>query len=130
MVIGWSPGFSRKCRLKAGLQQTVSTDLCETLHWRRPDSNEHSYIEAEICDDTLLPCGVFHPGQWSFCRGHPGTAADSTALRAIFADPPRQYSSAPLWVWNDMLSEEQVRGTIRDLAGQNVKQVFVHPRPG
>ena len=60
----------------------------------------------------------------------PGTAADSTALRAIFADPPRQYSSAPLWVWNDMLSEEQVRGTIRDLAGQNVKQVFVHPRPG
>src|SRR5271165_3909420 len=39
----------------------------------------------------------------------PGTAADSTGLRTLFADPPRQYSSSPLWVWNDMLSEEQVR---------------------
>jgi len=60
----------------------------------------------------------------------PSMADDSTALRAMFADPPREYSSGPLWVWNDMLSEEQIRGTIRDLAGQNVKQVFVHPRPG
>ncbi|MGA2258540.1 MAG: glycosyl hydrolase, partial [Thermoguttaceae bacterium] len=64
-----------------------------------------------------------------FGVGH-GMAAESTALRAIFADPPREYSSGPLWVWNDMLSEEQVSGTMRDLAGQNVKQVFVHPRPG
>jgi hypothetical protein len=29
-----------------------------------------------------------------------------------------------------MLTEEQVISTLRDLAGQNVKQVFVHPRPG
>jgi hypothetical protein len=60
----------------------------------------------------------------------PVAAVDSTALRSQFADPPRQYSSAPLWVWNDMLTEEQVVSTLRDLAGQNVKQVFVHPRPG
>ncbi len=56
--------------------------------------------------------------------------ADSASLKAIFADPPRQYSSAPLWVWNDMLTEEQIRSTMRDLAAQKVKQVFVHPRPG
>ncbi len=61
---------------------------------------------------------------------HLGMAADSTALRALFPDPPREYSSGPLWVWNDMLSEEQVRSTLRNLAEQNVKQVFVHPRPG
>jgi len=60
----------------------------------------------------------------------PGRAADSTKLRGLFAEPPREYSSAPLWVWNDMLTEEQVVGTLRDLAGQKVKQVFVHPRPG
>jgi hypothetical protein len=60
----------------------------------------------------------------------PSAAADSTALRALFADPPRQYSSGPLWVWNDMLSAEQIRSTMRDLTEQNVKQVFVHPRPG
>ena len=66
--------------------------------------------------------------QWGLCAVD--VAADSAALRSQFADPPRQYSSAPLWVWNDMLTEEQVVGTLRDLAGQNVKQVFVHPRPG
>ena len=29
-----------------------------------------------------------------------------------------------------MLTDEQIRGTMRDLAGQKVMQVFVHPRPG
>ena len=55
---------------------------------------------------------------------------NSTRVKALFADPPREYSSAPLWVWNDMLTEEQIVSTMRDLAGQKVKQVFVHPRPG
>jgi hypothetical protein len=60
----------------------------------------------------------------------PVGAVNSTALRSQFANPPRAYSSAPLWVWNDKLTDEQIVGTLRDLAGQNVKQVFVHPRPG
>jgi hypothetical protein len=51
-------------------------------------------------------------------------------VKKLFAAPPREYSSAPLWVWNDMLTEEQVRSTLRDLAGQKVRQAFVHPRPG
>ena len=58
------------------------------------------------------------------------TPASSAAVKAQFASPSRHYSSAPLWVWNDRLTEEQVRGTLRDLAGQKVKQAFVHPRPG
>ncbi|MHB1035615.1 MAG: glycosyl hydrolase [Pirellulales bacterium] len=58
------------------------------------------------------------------------SAADSTGVKAIFTNPPREYSSSPLWVWNDMLTEDQVVGTLRDLAGQKVRQVFVHPRPG
>lgn len=56
--------------------------------------------------------------------------ADSAQLKAIFASPPRQYATAPLWTWNDMLTEDQIRGTMRDLASQKVMQVFVHPRPG
>ena len=56
--------------------------------------------------------------------------ADSAQVKALFTNPPRQYSSAPLWVWNDMLTEEQIVSTMHDLAGQKVKQVFVHPRPG
>lgn len=51
-------------------------------------------------------------------------------LEAQFVDPPREYSTGPLWVWNDMLTEEHIRSTLAALAGQKVKQVWVHPRPG
>jgi len=51
-------------------------------------------------------------------------------LRQNFVQPHRDYSTGPLWTWNDRLTEEQVRSTLQDLAGQNVKQVWVHPRPG
>ena len=57
-------------------------------------------------------------------------ATESAQAKALFKDPPREYSTGPLWVWNDMLTERQVRETLRDLAGQEVKQVWVHPRPG
>jgi len=57
-------------------------------------------------------------------------AVDSASVKRLFANPPCEYSTAPFWVWNDMLTEEQVRSTLRDLAGQKVRQVFVHPRPG
>ena len=57
-------------------------------------------------------------------------AEDSSQVKALFAQPTRDYATAPLWVWNDMLTEEQVRQTMQDLAQQKVKQAFVHPRPG
>ncbi|HET6446924.1 MAG TPA: hypothetical protein VFI27_20350 [candidate division Zixibacteria bacterium] len=57
-------------------------------------------------------------------------ASDSTEARKLFAAPTTEYSSAPLWVWNDRLTEQQIVSTLNDLANQKVKQVFVHPRPG
>ncbi len=57
-------------------------------------------------------------------------AVTSSQVKSLFASPPRQYSTAPLWVWNDRLTDAQVTGTLRDLARQNIKQAFVHPRPG
>ena len=69
----------------------------------------------------------------SFClaAGYSNAKAiNSESVKKQFADPPRQYSSGPLWVWNDMLTEEQIVSTMQDLAAQKVKQVFVHPRPG
>jgi hypothetical protein len=60
----------------------------------------------------------------------PACATDSAKLKALFQNPPREYSTGPLWVWNDMLTEAQIRDTLRDLAAQKVKQVWVHPRPG
>ncbi|MGO8928911.1 MAG: glycosyl hydrolase [Limisphaerales bacterium] len=60
----------------------------------------------------------------------PGAGVGSASVKALFKNPPREYSTGPLWVWNDMLTEQQIRDTLRDLAGQKVKQVWVHPRPG
>ena len=80
----------------------------------------------------LVVSGVVGWGQptaWSA----PGAGRESREYREarrLFRDPPREFASAPLWVWNDRLSADQVRDTMRDLAGQEVKQVFVHPRPG
>jgi len=44
-----------------------------------------------------------------------GAEQDARALRRLFADPPREYASAPLWVWNDLLTPGQVQDTMRDL---------------
>jgi hypothetical protein len=64
------------------------------------------------------------------CIARAGEAVESAAVKKLFADPPREYSSGPLWVWNDLLTEAQIRDTMRDMASQKVRQVFVHPRPG
>ncbi len=81
----------------------------------------------------LLLCGL--PSCASGVRreavpGFRAKPADSAVVKALFANPPREYASAPLWVWNDMLTDDDVVGTLRDLAAQGVKQAFVHPRPG
>ncbi len=77
---------------------------------------------------ALLGLLVFASG--GLALAGPGGAADSSRVKALFKNPPREYSTGPLWVWNDMLTEEQIRHTLRDLAGEKVKQVWVHPRPG
>ncbi len=59
-----------------------------------------------------------------------GAAVGSANIKALFKEPPREYSTGPLWVWNDLLTEQQIRDTLRDMAAQKVKQVWVHPRPG
>jgi len=68
----------------------------------------------------------------SGCTSAIQQAEDSSMaeVKKLFETPPAEYSSSPLWVWNDMLTDEQITSTMNDLAGQKVKQVFVHPRPG
>lgn len=58
------------------------------------------------------------------------TGTESSEVKRMFRKPTRDYSTGPLWVWNDMLTEQQIRDTLRELASQEVKQVWVHPRPG
>ena len=63
------------------------------------------FVWIIICFAAIIPCRRLE-------------ATDSAAVKRQFSDPPREYHSAPLWVWNDMLTDEQIVGTMRDLAGQ------------
>lgn len=57
-------------------------------------------------------------------------ANDMAAVTAQFSNPGPEYTSGPLWVWNDLLTPEQVVDSLDVLARQHIRQVWVHPRPG
>ena len=76
----------------------------------------------------LLPALLLLTGPLQAAEDTPPVG--SKQVKQLFAHPPREFSSGPLWVWNDLLTEAEIRDTLRDLAAQDVKQVWVHPRPG
>lgn len=47
-----------------------------------------------------------------------------------FKNPSRDYRPAPLWVWNDEMTEEQIDFQLTELANHSFGGAFVHPRPG
>jgi len=51
-------------------------------------------------------------------------------LKTLFQNPPVEYSSAPLWVWNDDLDEELIDEQLEDMKFGGIHSVFIHPRPG
>lgn len=87
------------------------------------NSNRCVFIFVFILVGALL-------GNWQPAVGANKYTSEYEKTKKLFINPPREYANAPLWVWNDMLTKEQVISTMRDLASQNIKQVFVHPRPG
>ncbi|MGC9354285.1 MAG: hypothetical protein ACP5D9_10630, partial [Mariniphaga sp.] len=53
-----------------------------------------------------------------------------TQLKTLFADPPSEYRSAPLWDWNDLITEEGIDFQMKEFKKAGIGGVFVHPRPG
>ncbi|MCD6596314.1 MAG: hypothetical protein J7L04_01420, partial [Bacteroidales bacterium] len=51
-------------------------------------------------------------------------------LSTLFKYPPNQYRSAPLWVWNDDVTEKQIDRQLADFKAGGMGGVFIHPRPG
>ncbi|HEX7583732.1 MAG TPA: hypothetical protein VF373_03510, partial [Prolixibacteraceae bacterium] len=51
-------------------------------------------------------------------------------LKKLFADPPSEYRSAPLWDWNEQISEEGIDFQMKEFKKAGIGGVFVHPRPG
>ena len=54
----------------------------------------------------------------------------SSELKSLFADPPSEYRSAPLWDWNEHISEEGIDFQLKEFKKAGIGGVFVHPRPG
>jgi len=53
-----------------------------------------------------------------------------TEFKTLFADPPSDYRSAPLWDWNDQITEEGIDFQMEEFKKAGIGGVFVHPRPG
>ena len=65
-------------------------------------------------------------------RALPVPAAPETPgqLRESFKDPPAEYRSMPLWVWNAELDWSRLKEQLAQFQRQGMGGVFVHPRPG
>ncbi|MDR2919764.1 MAG: hypothetical protein LBV72_10425 [Tannerella sp.] len=51
-------------------------------------------------------------------------------LESLFADPPSEYRSMPLWVWNGKVTEAELDRMLKELKDAGFGGLFVHPRPG
>jgi len=51
-------------------------------------------------------------------------------IKQQFANPDKQYGSAPLWVWNTKVTKEIIDSMLTGFKQQSFGGVFVHPRPG
>jgi hypothetical protein len=51
-------------------------------------------------------------------------------LHAEWADPPREFSLAPFWFWNDDLTEAEIVRQMDDFCAHGVYAFVLHPRVG
>jgi len=85
-------------------------------------SNLHHYTVA------IIICIFFISG----CTEESSTEKieNYSNLKKLFADPPSEYRSAPLWDWNDKITEEGIDFLMKEFKSAGIGGVFVHPRPG
>lgn len=55
---------------------------------------------------------------------------DYQTFKSNFVDPPADYRTAPLWDWNDKITEEGIDFHMKKFKEGGLGGVFVHPRPG
>jgi hypothetical protein len=63
------------------------------------------------------------------CRSQEGIN-DFSTLCSQFAEPSKEYKTAPLYVWNTKITRGLLDSTLTDLKEKGFGGVFVHPRPG
>ncbi|HUX94287.1 MAG TPA: glycosyl hydrolase [Bacteroidales bacterium] len=55
---------------------------------------------------------------------------DFATLSAQFNEPPAEYASGPLFVWNEKITKEEIDSFLVSFKNQGIMQPFIHPRPG
>lgn len=51
-------------------------------------------------------------------------------IEGLFAEPPAEYRTAPLWVWNADMTDSEIEKSLTELKTHGFGGAFVHPRPG
>jgi hypothetical protein len=59
-----------------------------------------------------------------------GIEDDFQSIASFFANPPSEYRSKPLWVWNGKVTEMELDRMLNELKDAGFGGLFVHPRPG
>jgi hypothetical protein len=78
---------------------------------------------------------VFLIGFYS-CQPHASDIVKTSKInniaefKKLFVNPPSEYRSAPLWVWNDRVTKQTIKEQLTDFKSKGIGGVFVHPRPG
>ncbi len=55
---------------------------------------------------------------------------DFATLSSQFSDPPREYTTAPFFVWNGEITSDEIDKDLVSFKNAGSSQVFIHPRPG
>lgn len=51
-------------------------------------------------------------------------------LKELFLNPGAEYRTAPLWVWNADMTDQEIEKSLTELKNHGFGGAFVHPRPG
>lgn len=78
---------------------------------------------------ALISIGIFALAGMA-CGPKPPDGPVAASVFLNFQSPPAEYRSAPLWVWNDRITVEQIDGQMADFKAKGIGGLFVHPRPG
>jgi hypothetical protein len=59
-----------------------------------------------------------------------GLSGDKAEFLKAWAVPPREFSQAPFWFWNDRLSKAEIARQLDDFVAHGVYGFVIHPRAG
>lgn len=51
-------------------------------------------------------------------------------IKELFLNPGAEYRTAPLWVWNADMTDQEIEKSLTELKNHGFGGAFVHPRPG